>query len=185
MIRLFTALEIPDSVALRLAMLQGGLEGARWIERDDFHITLRFFGDVREDVAADLDEELGAIVSDRFDVEIEGTGEFGHGKPRALWAGVKPSPALVQLQARQESIARQLSLMTEKRKFMPHVTLARLNRSLSAAEIIPWLQAHSLFAAPVFTASSFVLMSSRSSVGGGPYVVERRYPFSDPEPDDF
>ncbi|MDE1174933.1 MAG: RNA 2',3'-cyclic phosphodiesterase [Parvibaculaceae bacterium] len=179
MIRLFSALEIPDSAANRLALLQGGLEGARWIGRESFHITLRFFGDVPEDVAADLDEALAETESGCFDVEIEGTGEFGHDKPRALWAGVRLSPALLQLQGRHESVSRRLGLSSDKRKFMPHVTLARLNAHFSAAGIIPWLQAHSLFAAPVFTATGCVLMSARSHTGGGPYVVERRYPFTD------
>ncbi|HAC59822.1 MAG TPA: RNA 2',3'-cyclic phosphodiesterase, partial [Rhodobiaceae bacterium] len=58
MIRLFTALEIPDEVAEKLIPLQRGINGARWIERPDFHITLRFIGDVAENVADDIDEAL-------------------------------------------------------------------------------------------------------------------------------
>ena len=91
MIRLFTALEVPDEVAERLMRLQRGLDGARWIERPDFHITLRFMGDVPEDIADDIDEALSEIPMAPFDVELEGLGEFGGKRPHTLYAGVKLS----------------------------------------------------------------------------------------------
>lgn len=175
MIRLFTALEIPDEAAERLARFQRGLDGARWIERPDFHITLRFMGDVPEDVADDIDEALSEIPMVPFDVEIEGLGEFGGKRPHTLYAGVKLSEPLRVLQGRHESAMRRVGLKPETRNFTPHVTIARLNRVETGAAY-SFIRANSPFAAPPFTVEHFTLFSARASTGGGPYVPEKRYP---------
>jgi 2'-5' RNA ligase len=178
MIRLFTALEIPDEISARLERLQNGLDGARWIERGDFHITLRFIGDIPEDVAGDIDEALEEIRFEPFDIELEGVGEFGGRKPHTLWAGVRPSDSLRHLQTRHESAIRRVGLPPETRKYAPHVTLARL-RGLDAETVYRFIGENNLFAAPRFTVTRFVLFSSRTSIGGGPYVAERVYPFEE------
>lgn len=175
MIRLFTALEIPDEIAERLVRLQRGIEGARWIEPEDFHITLRFVGDIPEDVAADVDEALQDIRFEPFDIELEGVGAFGGAKPHAVWAGVRASEPLKQLQARHESAMRRAGLKPETRNYTPHVTLARL-RAEENPDVYRFIEANNLFAAPRFEVGHFVLFSSRTSTGGGPYVAERVYP---------
>ena len=178
MIRLFTALEIPDDVAERLMRLQQGLDGARWIERPDFHITLRFAGDIPEDVASDFAEELEAVPVEPFDIEIEGLGEFGGARPHTLWAGVRPSEPLRILQGRHESAARRIGLKPDTRNFTPHVTIARLGRVETGA-VYNFIRANSPFAAPAFTVERFTLFSARASTGGGPYVAEKHYPHID------
>ncbi len=175
MIRLFTALEIPDEIAERLTRLQRGIEGARWIEPKDFHITLRFVGDVPEDVAEDVDEALQTVAFDPFAIEIEGVGVFGGAKPHALWAGVRPSEALRNLQAHHESAMRRAGLKPETRNYTPHITLARL-RAVDAPEAYRFVETNNLFATPRFEVQRFVLFSARTSTGGGPYVAERVYP---------
>lgn len=175
MIRLFTALEISDEAAERLMRLQHGLDGARWIERPDFHITLRFMGDVAEDVAEDIAAALADIPMHSFDVELEEIGEFGGKRPHTLWAGVKPSEPLRILQGRHESAMRRVGLKPETRNFMPHVTIARLGRVETGA-VYNFIRANSPFAAPSFTVDRFTLFSARASTGGGPYVAEKRYP---------
>ena len=175
MIRLFTALEIPDEIAARLIGLQRGLEDARWIEPEDFHITLRFIGDVPEDVADEIDLALGQIPFKPFELSLEGVGAFGGAEPHAIYAGVKPNETLNILQGRHESAMRRAGLKPEPRKFMPHVTLARL-RHVDPAEVYSFIAANNLFATPTFEVNRFVLYSARSSVGGGPYVAERTYP---------
>jgi 2'-5' RNA ligase len=175
MIRLFTALEIPDEVAEKIAPLQHGLDGARWIERPDLHITLRFAGDIPNDVAEDFAAALDEIPVEPFEVELEGLGEFGGKRPHTLYAGVKPSEALAVLHARHESAARRAGLKPETRNYTPHVTIARLSR-VDTDAVYDFIRAHSPFAAPVFTVSHFTLFSARSSIGGGPYVAEHRYP---------
>lgn len=175
MIRLFTALEVPDEIAERLLRLQRGIEHARWIERDSFHVTLRFIGDVPENIADEIDQELSAIPFTPFELTLEGVGAFGGADPHAIYAGVKPSEPLKILQARHESAMRRAGRKPEPRKFTPHVTLARL-RGVEAAEVYQFIAANNLFATPTFEVTGFVLYSARSNVGGGPYVAERLYP---------
>lgn len=175
MIRLFTALEIPDGIAARLAGLQRGIEGARWIERESFHITLRFIGDIPEDIAADVDMALEAVPFAPFEIELEGVGEFGGAKPHAVWAGVKMTEPLRLLQQRHESAVRRAGLVPETRKYTPHVTLARL-RGRETEDVYRFIAANNLFATPKFEVTRAVLFSARSGTGGGPYVAERFYP---------
>src|SRR3546814_2214577 len=95
MIRLFTALSLPDAVRSRLAMLQSGVPGARWIRPENLHVTLRFIGEVDQHVAADLDAELARTVAPGFDLSLDGVGHFGPArKPTSLWAGIGRSAAL-------------------------------------------------------------------------------------------
>src|ERR1043165_9461687 len=102
--RLFTGLEIPAELAESLSMLRGGLPGARWIDRENYHITLRFLGDVDEDVADEAAEALSGIRRDAFDIYLDGLAAFGGNKPRAVIAHVAPEPALSELQAEQERL---------------------------------------------------------------------------------
>ena len=172
--RLFTGLEIPSALALELAMMRGGLSGARWIDVENYHLTLRFIGDVDTATAESLDEMLAQIRRKPLTVTLEGLDVFGGDKPRAIVAKVQPSPALVELQAEQERLVRRIGIPPEPRRFTPHVTLARLRQSS------PWSVADYLgtrgFLTRRFEADRFVLFSSRDSVGGGPYVIEAAYP---------
>src|SRR5262249_58011503 len=88
MIRLFTAIELPESVRLQLSLLQGGMPGARWVSSENMHLTLRFIGEVSEAVARDIDDMLADIREPSFSLALRGVGEFGRNEGRALWAGV-------------------------------------------------------------------------------------------------
>ncbi len=173
--RLFTALEIPAEVASALTLHRGGLAGARWIDPADYHITLRFLGDVDRRTANDLDEFLGDIRSYPFEVALDALGTFGGDKPRSVFARVQPNPRLIELQADLERLMRKLGLPAESRKFVPHVTLARL-RDTAPVDVAHYLSLHPIVRPISFTARRLALMSSRDSVGGGPYVLEAAYP---------
>jgi 2'-5' RNA ligase len=173
--RLFTGIEIPSGIALALDMLRGGLPGARWIDRENYHITLRFIGDVDDVAAREAAHVLSRIERSDFDLHFEGLNSFGGRKPRAVVASVAPEPALLELQAEQERLVRRIGLEPESRKYTPHVTLARL-RSSSSLDVADYLAARGLFRTAPFRVSEFVLFSSRASTGGGPYVVEATYP---------
>lgn len=176
--RLFTGMEIPAGVAEQLALHRGGLPGARWIEPSDLHITLRFLGDVDIDTAntvhAGLEE---ARPRAPIAVVLDGLASFGGDRPRAVYAAVAANPDLADLQAEHERICRQAGLDPEPRKFTPHVTLARLNRSTGAEAVAAYLARSGIVAPIRFTATRAVLFSARASRGGGPYVVETAYPF--------
>ena len=175
--RLFTGLEIPASLAHELAFLRGGVSGARWIDRENYHITLRFIGDIDDRAAHDVAFELARIRRKPFEVVIDGLDFFGGERPRAIIAKAKPTSALLDLQAEQERLVRRVGLPPETRKYVPHVTLARL-RSASPLALADYMNARGLLASRRFLAERFVLFSSKDSTGGGPYLVEAEYPFA-------
>jgi 2'-5' RNA ligase len=175
--RLFTGLEIPSDLASELSLLRGGLSGARWIDAENYHITLRFIGDIDDATAHDVYTTLERIKRSSFTVTLEGLSSFGGGKPRAIVAKARPASALVELQAEQERLMRRIGIAPEPRKFTPHVTLARL-RAASAPAVAEYLSARGYFLSRQFEARRFVLFSSRASTGGGPYVVEAAYPLA-------
>jgi 2'-5' RNA ligase len=174
--RLFTALEIPPDIGASLTVLRGGLPGARWIEPENYHITLRFIGDIDDALANDIASLLDGISRPPLDLRLDGLTSFGGNKPRAIVATVAPSRALTELQAEHESIMKRMRVPADGRKFTPHVTLARL-RGTSARDVAEYLAAQPYWSAP-FHVSQFVLLSSRASTGGGPYVAEATYPLA-------
>ncbi|MCR9136801.1 MAG: RNA 2',3'-cyclic phosphodiesterase [Alphaproteobacteria bacterium] len=173
--RLFIALEMPQEVTLSLSLLRGGLHGARWIDVENYHMTLRFIGDIDAPTADELVNALDRIERPQFDLSLIGMGSFGSKKPHSLWAGVSASPELLALQAEIERICQRLRLRPDPRKFTPHITIARL-RGARVEDVVSYLSARSNFQTNSFTVSRFVVMSSRDSVGGGPYVTEEAYP---------
>ena len=173
--RLFTGLELPQSVVGQIALARGGVIGARWLEPDDYHVTLRFVGDVDTRIAHDIVETLGEIRRPPARVAFDGLGWFGGDRPRQLVAKIKAEPELMELQAEQERRLRRIGLPPETRKFTPHVTLARL-RDVRARAVADYLASRGTLAVEAFTAERFVLFSARGGSGGGPYVVEAAYP---------
>ena len=173
--RLFTGVEIPSDIGLALSTLRGGLPGARWIDPENYHLTLRFIGDVDDMVAHEVASMLGRVKRNGFDLYLEGLTSFGGRKPRAVVASVSPAQALFDVQAEQERLMQRIGLEPEGRKFTPHVTLARLRES-SSRDVADYLASRGYFRTSSFKVSRFVLFSSRASVGGGPYVVEASYP---------
>ena len=175
--RLFTGLEIPDDVRQPLSTLRGGLPGARWIDPENYHLTLRFIGDVDDVVAREVIFMLGKIRRGGFELRLDGVASFGGRKPRAVVATVAPSPAVMELQAEHERLMQRIGIEPEGRKYTPHVTLARL-RDTSSRDVAEYLSTRGAFRSAPFLVSNFVLFSSRASVGGGPYVVEADYPLA-------
>ena len=175
--RLFTAIEIPDPVRDRLSFLRGGLPGARWIDVENYHITLRFIGDVDDTVADDVADILMRVRRPAMALELDGLGTFGGNKPHSLYARVRPNAELTALQAEHERLMQRIGLRPEQRNFTPHVTLARL-RGVAARGAATYLGLRGGFFAPAFTADRFVLFSSKAREGGGPYLVEETYPLT-------
>jgi 2'-5' RNA ligase len=173
--RLFTGIEIPAEIGDRLFALRGGLPGARWIDRENYHLTLRFIGDVDMNVAGEVADALDRVRRARFAVTLDGVDSLGTRKPHSIVAKVAPAPPLLELQAEHERLLQRLGLPAEGRKYTPHVTLARL-RGVGSVPIAEYLSLRGAFLAGPLPVERFVLFSSRDSVGGGPYVVEATYP---------
>jgi 2'-5' RNA ligase len=175
--RLFTGIEVPAEVGRSLATLRGGLQGARWIDPENFHVTLRFIGDIDDVTAHEVASLLGKVQRGAFELRVEDLKSFGGRKPRALIAALGPAPELMDLQAEHERLLQRVGLEPDGRKYTPHVTLARLRES-SNRQVADYLALRAPFRSQPFPVSRFVLFSSRASVGGGPYVVEAAYPLA-------
>lgn len=172
--RLFTGLELPQNVRARLGLMRAPLPGAKWIEPDDFHITLRFAGDIDNRVADEFAGFLDEIESAAFDISISGVGFFGGRMPRVIWAGVEGGEALAGLQRAHERAARQAGLAPDSQTFRPHVTLARL-RGTRPEAVARFLSSRGGLKLASFRVDRFALFSARPGSGGGPYVVEHAY----------
>ena len=174
--RLFTAIEIPEAIRLRLSLLRAPLSGAKWIEPEDMHITLRFAGDIDGRTADELADFLASIRAGPFAVTIKGLGAFGGRDPRVLWAGVDAGEPLDALYRANDRAARSAGLEPEGRAFKAHVTLARMRGARQYA-VARFLEENGALRTETFTATRFVLLSARPGTGGGPYVVEGEFPF--------
>ncbi|MEL6373808.1 MAG: RNA 2',3'-cyclic phosphodiesterase [Pseudomonadota bacterium] len=174
--RLFAALTLPDDARLRLSMLRGPLQQAKWVEADLLHLTLRFAGDLDRRQAREWYAALADVSADPFALEISGTGAFGGDRPRSVWAGIKRSRPLEALQAAIETASRRAGLAPEPRNFHPHVTLARMRRG-NAHDIATFLHDTAAFALPPIAIDSFCVLASRDRRGGGPYVEDARFMF--------
>ena len=174
--RLFIALRPPPPVRDRLIDSMEGVTGARWQEDDQLHLTLRYVGEVDRHRANDLAEALGELRMPSFEIELVGTGVFERkGKPHLLWAGVEPNEALRRLQKKIERICQSVRIEPEHRKFMPHVTLARLNSSSGPVGSFLADTATTRFGS--WQASSFGLFESHLREQGSLYTEVVDYPF--------
>src|SRR5262249_45446324 len=157
-----------------LSSLRGGLPGARWIDPDDYHVTLRFIGDIDGASANEIASMLVRVNRKPFEVTLQGLSSFGGRKPRAVVASIVPSKPLIELDAEVDRTTRLLRLAPEGRQFPQLVPLARL-QDASSQDVADYLSVRGYFPSRAFPAERFVLFSSRASTGGGPYVVEDSY----------
>lgn len=174
MMRLFVALALPDAVAESLLLLEGGVPGARWSQRGQLHMTLRFIGEVDGRDATAIDDALATIRAPRFTLELKGVGEFGGKNPRALWAGVRDASGVEHLQRKIESALQRIGLPAEPRRFVAHVSLARL-RGAPRERVITFLASHALYLSAPFEVNTFILYSSTLTPNGSLYRPERAY----------
>lgn len=173
--RLFTAIEVPDEIRAELYRLRMPLPGARWMKPESYHITLRFAGDIGNGEAREFIANLARIEPDGFELKISGLGVFGGDDPHSIWAGVEPQPKLEELARAHEKAARNAGLAPETRAFRPHITLARLKHS-NVEAVARFLTRYGSYRSESFFVARTLLMSSRPSVGGGPYGIEDRFP---------
>ena len=176
--RLFATIGLPDAACDPLLALQAGLPGASWRPRENLHLTLRFFGDIDERQAEDLDFELAKIAAPAFELTLEGAGWFGRLEPHALWIGVGENPALISLQGKCERAARRAGLAPEQRKFLPHITLAYLDRT-PVAKLAKFTQGLGTFRSGPIEVTGFSLYASWLSRGeANIYEPVTRYPLA-------
>lgn len=178
MIRLFAGIALPKSHREQLAQLQSGIKDARWVAPQSLHVTLRFIGEVDEDVAEQLCAGLDSVTSDPFDLTLKDVGTFGR-PPYSVWAGVGDEPvgALAHLQASIESVLVREGQEPEGRKFSPHVTLARFRKTDNQNALAQYLQGHAQFELPAFLVTGFTLFQSHLSHRGAHYEPMAEFDF--------
>ncbi|MEM7291369.1 MAG: RNA 2',3'-cyclic phosphodiesterase [Pseudomonadota bacterium] len=172
--RLFAALELPHHAVMQLSLLRGGLPGARFVDPENYHLTLRFMGDMENHIADEVVAGLDRVKQRSFSFGINGLGVFGGKKPHSIFATPTPCPELLALHEEIERICLRLGLAPDSRKFTPHITIARL-RNVSPENAAKYLSERGGFHIPQLQIKEFVLLSSRDSIGGGPYIREERY----------
>jgi 2'-5' RNA ligase len=177
MLRLFVGIGFPPELKLRLSRLETAMPGARWVDPGNLHLTLRFIGEIAEDVAADVDEALAGLKARRFTLQLAGTGVFGGNKPHALWVGVERDPGLVNLRDKIEQTLIRTGLDPEQRRFAPHVTLARL-RDPPHDTLAEFLAAHAQFRADPLPVEQFSLIASYPTKAGAVYEDQADYKLS-------
>jgi RNA 2',3'-cyclic 3'-phosphodiesterase len=175
--RLFTALAIPEDATRRISALRGGLPGARWIEPSDYHLTLRFIGDITDRQAREVEETLADTGSTPIRINLTEISSFGGSDPHSVHLVAEQTKELADLAAEHERMFRRLGLKPDSRRFVPHVTLARLRHG-SPLDVADFIESRGHVAPIRFVADEFMLYSARASVGGGPYVVEAAYPLA-------
>lgn len=175
MIRLFVAVPLPPETRQRLAMLSGGIPGARWTAPENFHLTVRFIGEVDGRTYDEVAAALGQVRASNFALTLSGIDQFGKGdKARMLWIGVEKNPALHYLRDRVESALVRTGLEPEKRRFSPHVTLARL-RGAPGGRLAAFVQTNHLTRLGPVPVDRFVLFSSWYHGEGPIYQPEVEY----------
>jgi len=173
--RLFVGLDLPWPIREQFDRLDGGIPGARWVPEENFHLTLRFIGEVTPVQAEEIDLALATLRGKAFDVTFAGVGTFTKGgRETQLWVGVERNPALDHLQGKIEIALQRAGLPPERRRFTPHVTLARLDNAVPQ-KIAAFLQAHNLFRSDPVRFDHFTLFSSQLGKEAAVYTAEVDY----------
>ncbi len=173
--RRFVALELPWELRQRLAALGGGVPGARWVPAENLHLTLRFIGEVPPFRAEEIDDALAVLRARRFSLVLAGIGTFAKaGRETMLWVGVERSERLEHLQGKIETALQRTGLEPERRRFAPHVSLARLDNA-APEKLAVFVQRYNLFRTDPFEIEHFTLFSSRLGKEQAAYEAEVEY----------
>ena len=177
--RLFVGLDLPWETRQRLVQLGGsGVPGARWVPIANYHLTLRFIGEVASFQAEEIDVALAALHAPRFSLDLAGVGTFAKGgRDTTLWVGVARNPALAHLAGKIETVLQRAGLPPEHHRFTPHITLARLGNA-APDKLAGFVQAHNLFRAPPVAIEHFTLFSALLGKEASVYMPEVEYPLA-------
>lgn len=179
--RLFIALRPPPEIRRQLLALMGGVIGARWQDDDQLHITLRYIGEVTQPVAEDVAAALGGVHAAPLTLRLNGVGAFDkHDRPNAIWAGIAPHEAITALHRKIDRALVRIGLPSETRAYLPHITLARLNRNAGAID--GFLAVHAGLASAPFDIAHVTLFESHLGGEGASYEAIGRWPLANIRP---
>lgn len=177
--RLFVALRLPSPLRAAVEELQSGLRTARWPGEDGLHLTLAFVGEVDGSTQRRIESALARVRARTLRMELHGLGCFPpRGAPRVLWTGAAPKAELASLARAMRHALGHAGSTPERRRFMPHVTIARFRRPPSAVELERYLGVHALFRTERADVAAFHLFSSKLRSSGAQYTIEATYPLT-------
>lgn len=172
--RLFVAIRPPAAVRNQLLTMMGGVEGARWQDDEQLHVTLRFIGEVDGRTARDISDALAGVRARRFEIALAGVGMFDRrGRMETLWAGVQPREPVAALHKKIDGACVRAGLAPERRAYRPHITLARFSRGGDADA---FLVKHGGLTSAPFPVTHFALMESHLAGEGARYEIVERWP---------
>ena len=179
--RVFTAVALPDSIKDELATFrQTRIPTARWDHHDDYHLTLRFIGDVDTATYERYKAALATVKAAPFELVLQGVGRFPpqvKRPPTVLWVGVQLTPELIELQAKATAVLEAVGLGKDKHEdYSPHITLARLRTDKRLDELDRFLTAHTAFRTEPIAVSEFVMYQRDPIPGGGNYRQIDKFP---------
>ncbi len=132
--RVFIAINFTESIIRRLTAAQEELrfydKYANYSKRENLHLTLAFIGET--DRYEDIADIMEKCACPSFELTVSGTGRFGDS---IYWAGIERNPSLTALAENLQNNLRQNGFPIEKRRFAPHVTLARETRGLADVKV--------------------------------------------------
>ncbi|MEM9706183.1 MAG: RNA 2',3'-cyclic phosphodiesterase [Pseudomonadota bacterium] len=175
--RLFVAISLPEVVVDALGQLQSGLDGARWRDSDQLHLTLQFIGEVSRRQADDVAVALSGLSVPAFPISLKGCGSFGGDYPRAVWAGVGANDGLGLLQSKVTGALKSAGVEITHRKYAPHVTLAYVE-GLQQDAVEKFCAVHGLFKCGPFTIREFHLYESFLGGDGSHYEILETFPLA-------
>lgn len=148
---------------------------AREVPQHQLHLTLKFIGDVESSVLLDIEEKLSTVDFSAFQLNLKGMGVFPpRGNPRVLWIGIAETEKLTTLRNNIEKSLSEIGIPRSKKKYTPHITTARLNKSPIRA-VQEYLAGNSLFESPPFVISTFSLYSSQLTPKGAIHTCRRSF----------
>jgi len=131
--RLFAAIKVQptEEFLAKYYALKKNLKGEKikWVDPENIHITLKFFGETPEHhiPAISIALKEAAHHSSKFNYEIQNTGIFGSSyKPRLIWFGIQPQDGIVRLSESIFGELQKIGIEGDGQNFVPHITLARI-----------------------------------------------------------
>lgn len=180
--RLFVAVDMPDRIKDQLDELCAGVSGAKWVSREQMHLTLRFIGEADARQFDAIRSALATVRCASFEMTLKGVGQFPpNGKPRVLWAGIAAPRTLHQLAGQVEASLRETGIPPEVRPFSPHITLARFKTPPPSEAVGQYFRRHDTFQTGAFPVAQFLLVSSVLARSGAVYTVEDQYRLGEAE----
>lgn len=180
--RLFTAVDLPSDILMRLDRLLSALRPEaliNWSPLDNLHVTMKFIGEWPEARLEELHEQLiGLPARIPFELEVKELGWFPHERsPRVLWIGVRGGDELAELAREIEERLVALGVKKEDRKFTPHLTLARIKSPVPLARLRARVDEMQPAALGSFFVSHFTLFRSEAGSNASIYRKLREYQF--------